>query len=273
MMSLQNFQFFFQPGIYLIKNNINGKTYHGQTINIALRFAQHYGELIANVHENKALQEDWRVFGSEAFNWSIIEIGNQWQELDKRLEQEKELISKHKHSTYNFPQKNEKPLKTARGMAVFVGGFYYASIAQAAKFHGISIWKARQLIDTNQNHWRFVNPEQVAKQKVKATSNSKAVKVNHLIFASISEAGRFFKIYPGAVKKRINSLNLDWKYMNDITPQKTLIKNVKRIPVQIDGQLFASLAEAARVLNIPRRTVRYRCLSNRPRFTNWIILI
>lgn len=77
--------------IYLIKNNINGKTYHGQTINIALR-AQHYGELIANVHENKALQEDWRVFGSEAFNWSMIEIGNQWQELDKRLEQEKELI-------------------------------------------------------------------------------------------------------------------------------------------------------------------------------------
>jgi hypothetical protein len=98
------------------------------------------------------------------------------------------------------------------------------------------------LIDTNQNHWRFVNPEQVAKQKVKATSNSKAV---HLIFASISEAGRFFKIYPGAVKKRIKSLNLDWKYVNGRTAQKTLIKKVKRIPVQIDGQLFASLAEAA----------------------------
>jgi predicted GIY-YIG superfamily endonuclease len=76
-MQLQNFQLFFQPGIYMIKNTINKKRYYGQTGNLALRFAQHYRELKVNVHQARSLQQDWVFFGADVFTWEIIEIGEQ----------------------------------------------------------------------------------------------------------------------------------------------------------------------------------------------------
>jgi hypothetical protein len=273
-MQLQNFQVFFQPGVYMIKNIINNKRYYGQTSNIALRFAQHYRELKGNVHQTTSFQQDWGIFEAASFIWEIIEIGEQWQDSDKRLQRETELISSHEDLIYNLVRNNEKPVKTRRGMAVLVGDACYPSIAEAARFYNISVQTARRWLDTKQNNWSFFNPAQVEEQKAQATASSIAVQVGeNLVFSSISEAGRFFKIHTGSVKKRIKSLNFpDWKYAGDINPEKTLIKKVTPVKVQIEGELFASFAEAARFYGIPRRTVRYRCLSQSFRFANWAVL-
>jgi group I intron endonuclease len=95
-MKLENFQFFFQPGIYVIKNIINNKLYYGQSNNLALRLAQHYRELTANAHETKSLQKDWSTLGASAFKWSVLEIGEQWLEKDRRVHKETVLIFSHK---------------------------------------------------------------------------------------------------------------------------------------------------------------------------------
>jgi hypothetical protein len=155
-----------------------------------------------------------------------------------------------------------------------VGGVYYPSIAEAAKFYGISVRTARRWLDTKQNDWSFMNPAQVEKQKAKVTSSSIAVQVGgNLAFPSISEAGRFFKIHTSSVKKRIKSLSFpDWKYVDNINPAKTLIKKVNPVQVKIEGKFSASFAEAARFYGIPRRTVRYWCLSQSFRFGNWEVL-
>lgn len=82
-MELQNFQLFFQTGIYIIKTIINQKRYNGQT-SLAIRFAQHYRELKENVHETTSFQQDWVLFGADVFTWEIFEIGEQWQDSEKR---------------------------------------------------------------------------------------------------------------------------------------------------------------------------------------------
>ena len=60
-------------GIYMIKNNINGKVYIGQSKNIYERWTKHKTELNANRHVNKHLQGAWNKYGSNAFSFLIVE--------------------------------------------------------------------------------------------------------------------------------------------------------------------------------------------------------
>ena len=60
-------------GIYMIKNNINGKVYIGQSKNIDIRWTKHKTELNANRHANKHLQGAWNKYGCDAFSFLILE--------------------------------------------------------------------------------------------------------------------------------------------------------------------------------------------------------
>lgn len=46
----------------------------------------------------------------------------------------------------------------------------------------------------------------------------------------------------------------------------------RRKSLSIDGVLYPSLSHAAKELDIPLVTIRHRCLSENPKFTNWILL-
>ena len=61
-------------GIYKITNTINNKIYIGSSNNISLRWNQHIDKLIYNMHENYKLQNDYKIYGISAFNFSILEI-------------------------------------------------------------------------------------------------------------------------------------------------------------------------------------------------------
>lgn len=60
-------------GIYKIENKVNGKVYVGQSINIEQRFKFHERLLRQNKHENIYLQRSYNKYGSDAFNYIIIE--------------------------------------------------------------------------------------------------------------------------------------------------------------------------------------------------------
>lgn len=111
---------------------------------------------------------------------------------------------------------------------------------------------------------------------------SKKVKVNDIIFESISATGRYFDVHPKTVKKRIESGNFsNWLWADKDTIKKVMqtqsdrfissYKGKKRA-VQIDGQLFSSIADVAKFYNLHRATVRIRCLSNSKQFENWIFM-
>jgi group I intron endonuclease len=61
-----------ESGIYRIKNKVNGAVYIGQAINIRMRVSHHRSLLKQGKHTNKQLQEDWQLFGEEAFSVKVI---------------------------------------------------------------------------------------------------------------------------------------------------------------------------------------------------------
>lgn len=60
-------------GIYGIKNIINDKIYIGKTINnFGDRWDCHRGQLRGGYHNNPKLQEEWKQYGEDAFQFQII---------------------------------------------------------------------------------------------------------------------------------------------------------------------------------------------------------
>lgn len=60
-------------GIYGIRNTANNRIYIGQTISFAQRWASHTRMLNDRSHHNKALRKDWNLFGSESFEFLVVE--------------------------------------------------------------------------------------------------------------------------------------------------------------------------------------------------------
>lgn len=62
------------PGIYEIVNIQNNKRYIGRSKNIGYRWNQHKNLLKKGVHHCEKLQKDYDTYGSQSFQFSIIEI-------------------------------------------------------------------------------------------------------------------------------------------------------------------------------------------------------
>ena len=60
-------------GIYKIENKVNGKVYIGQSTDIEARWQHHIIYLTEHIHGNPHLQNAWNKYGSDKFNFSVIE--------------------------------------------------------------------------------------------------------------------------------------------------------------------------------------------------------
>lgn len=60
-------------GIYSIFNNITGKYYIGETVNLNKRKICHFSDLRNNRHRNDHLQKSFNKYGEEAFTFTVIE--------------------------------------------------------------------------------------------------------------------------------------------------------------------------------------------------------
>ena len=61
-------------GIYSIWNLVSEKMYIGSALSFRRRWALHKSELRGGVHHNKHLQQSWDKYGSEAFEFHILEF-------------------------------------------------------------------------------------------------------------------------------------------------------------------------------------------------------
>jgi group I intron endonuclease len=75
-------------GIYKIVNKVNGKCYIGSSNNIFNRWRYHKRLLKENRHDNGHLQTSWNKYGSDEFEFSIIEETLK----DKLLEREQKYL-------------------------------------------------------------------------------------------------------------------------------------------------------------------------------------
>jgi group I intron endonuclease len=60
-------------GIYQIKNKVNGKSYIGSSVRLNKRWKRHLTDLKCNVHHSLALQRAFHKYGSDNFEFSILE--------------------------------------------------------------------------------------------------------------------------------------------------------------------------------------------------------
>lgn len=72
-------------GIYCIRCEINDKIYVGQSKNIGNRWKQHKTSLEKDEHINHELQEDYNNYGLDAFVFSVLEIIENNDNLQKQL--------------------------------------------------------------------------------------------------------------------------------------------------------------------------------------------
>jgi group I intron endonuclease len=61
-------------GVYRILNLLNGKLYIGSSKNIKERWQQHVSRLNKGTHPSKKLLNAWRKYGSDAFQFEMVEL-------------------------------------------------------------------------------------------------------------------------------------------------------------------------------------------------------
>ena len=69
-------------GIYSIRNKENNKRYVGESLDIAIRFKEHKESLKQNKHHSYKLQNDYNKYGVNNFEFEILEVAYQTENLD-----------------------------------------------------------------------------------------------------------------------------------------------------------------------------------------------
>ncbi len=70
-------------GIYQIFNTLNGKAYVGSSRHIDTRWKQHIGSLGRGDYHSILLQRAWDKYGSEAFDFEVIQECSENQLIDE----------------------------------------------------------------------------------------------------------------------------------------------------------------------------------------------
>lgn len=87
-----------ESGIYQIRNSINGKVYIGQSVDVRRRISNHYNSLQNNNHFNIHLQNAWNQYGSECFEFDVIE----YCDIEALNDREVYYIQKHNATNPNY---------------------------------------------------------------------------------------------------------------------------------------------------------------------------
>lgn len=71
-------------GIYFIRNQVNGKYYIGSAVNIRKRWTEHRRTLRLGTHHSRTLQRAWSKYGEDEFDFHLVEIVEEKDELISR---------------------------------------------------------------------------------------------------------------------------------------------------------------------------------------------
>ena len=84
-------------GVYIITNKVNGHKYIGSAVDIRQRWRGHISDLNKNKHHSVYLQRAWNKYGSQSFEFSVIE----YCEKDQLIEREQFYLDTEK-PVYNI---------------------------------------------------------------------------------------------------------------------------------------------------------------------------
>ena len=129
-----------RPCVYMIKNTITGKVYIGSSIKGRRRLTQHKLGLNRNEHFNSYLQRSWNKNGSEAFEFSVLELCDD----NVRLEREQFWIDKFNSSNPEFGYNISHSVRTLAPAELRskISKDYWDNLSDEERLHQSSIRKA-----------------------------------------------------------------------------------------------------------------------------------
>lgn len=166
-----------QSGIYMIRCLQNDWRYYGESQNVSGRLASHRSLLNRKIHPNIALQVEWNTYGSENFHFTVLFMGESWNQLAVRRGKELELIVLDRAFCYNIlegvskpgeknpfwgkiqtPEAKKKISEALKGRSneklgrkIFIQGTFYPSLAEASRQTGIARKTIRKKLDDFKN--------------------------------------------------------------------------------------------------------------------------
>lgn len=266
-------------GVYKITNIINGKMYIGSSNDVRRRLREHKNDLKNNNHGNEYLQNSYNKYGSNSFDYSIIEIIDNSQMLiereiywiksfnsmDKNVgynmclpsldggtgERSQEVIEKLRLAAFNYNHKNE--------------GIDYDEWRNKLilkKLNKIECIKKDMTIyvfnkDTGERLFEFKN--------TKDASESLGIKykiINQILSCSKYKSNGTFKVrksYNGYVfvyKRNFNE-NKNYTVVKDKTSDKKV--QITTLDGTIVGE-FKNVVTAAKELGVPEHSI-YGCVN------------
>ena len=230
------------PGVYMILCLSNNKRYYGESKNVSTRLSQHKSKLRRNIHEIPELQTDYNLYGNENFQFLIVSMSKNFS-LEKRVALETELINRFDDLCYN------KFSKTSR------------------KRENNPFWAHKHSKETIQQICRSQ-----AENRQNSILQGFPILLRGIIYPSISEASRQTNHSRDTIRrwlndpKNTNCVAVDpSKVLNQSEVVDILVANTGRSkPVNIYGEVYTSIAEAARQRDCSRANIQ-RLLRNYPK--------
>lgn len=152
-------------GIYSIRNKFNGKQYIGSSVNIRKRWNAHRKCLLGGTHHSTKLQRAWTKYGSDAFEWLVLEYIEGPVDKQHVLSREQCWIDSQNSAAagYNALLKAGSPMGSKRTAET------RARMSEAAKKRGV--------LESTKAAFLFAarNPTEETRRKMSASQKAKGI--------------------------------------------------------------------------------------------------
>jgi group I intron endonuclease len=256
-------------GVYKISNTLSGRYYIGYSTNINTRFTVHRSKLKKNCHDNIFLQRAYNFDGEDKFIYEIIHIcGTEEEAKEVELKYLSDLAIRNKLYNLNFnnsggdlmtnhPDKEKireqiisSYKETLSKMSLEERKEKYGRPGEKNGMYGNShsVEVRQKISQTHKGNTYCKGKKASVETRLKMSENAKL---------KIGEKNGFFG-----------------KHHSEETIQKIKEKSKGRLPpnimkISIDENIYISMTEASRQLNIPVPTILWRLKSKNSKFDNY----
>lgn len=265
-------------GVYKIVCKTSGRFYVGSSKNLNERWNTHLCNLRGNKHINRHLQSSFNKYGEDSFVFETLEECD----VDNLFDREQFYIDSLDACSVGFnigrsscggdnisnnPNKNDivkriknKILENLSNMSEEERKLRWSKPGDKNPNYG-KRWSDQMRKDASDRN-KGRDPINKGKTNSDLLGHEKSVEISTKLseYASkrVGEKNPFFgKSHTDESKDKIRKSRIG-RYHGD--------QNIKII---IDGTLYNSYSEASRILEIPIVTIRWRCLSKNPKFSNY----
>lgn len=239
-------------GIYMIINKIDGKKYYGSAKNIRIRWNRHINDLNKNQHQNIILQRAWNKYGSENFEFEVLEECSYDDLLiieQKYLDRNPEYNIGKKSSGGDNISKNpnkDKIIKNIKnGLKV-----RYSKLTESEKET-----RSRNLLGEKNPNWRGGSSKKYCKCGKEISPKNKTC------MSCRDTKGEKNPSYGKVITEDRK------EYLSKLFKGKCLHNNTKEITINdID---YLSFKDAESILGINWNTIRHRILSKNPKYKTY----